>query len=209
MRGLSGQRSTCRRFHHAPGRGGVAQRPDPHVHRIRRQIAVAALTVWSRFEHECLPVFRSSLQSLSIRAGVAAATLSVSGCVTSQMLIGEPRAPIPADQVQLCLQPPTSTYQEIAIIDSSSKYSWAFSAGAKNEVVIRRLKEAAAKLGANGILLQEITDSPIESLGAAAGTEFVGARGTVELGLGGSVPLSEKYGRAIAIWLERTGEHPP
>ncbi len=138
-----------------------------------------------------------------------AATLSVSGCVTSQVLIGEPRAPILADQVQLCLEPPTSTYQKIAIIDSSSRYSWAFSAGAKNEVVIRRLKEAAAKLGANGILLQEITDSPIESIGAAAGTEFIGARGTIELGLGGSVPLSEKYGRAIAIWLERSDEHPP
>ncbi len=138
-----------------------------------------------------------------------AATLSVSACVTSQVLIGEPRAPILADQVQLCLEPPTSTYEQIAIIDSSSKYSLAFSAGAKNEVVIRRLKEAAAKLGANGILLQGITDSPIESIGAAAGTEFIGARGTVELGLGASAPLSEKFGRAIAIWLQRPDERRP
>ncbi|MGC1389129.1 MAG: hypothetical protein WA807_14050 [Steroidobacteraceae bacterium] len=154
-------------------------------------------------------MFRSSLKSLSIRVGVVAAMLSVGGCVTSQVLIGGPRAPILAEQVQLCLEPPANTYQKIAIIDSSSKYSWAFSAGAKDEVVIRRLKQAAAKLGANGILLQEITDSPIESIGAAAGTEFTGARGTIGLGLGGSVSLSEKYGRAIAIWLEQTGAHPP
>jgi hypothetical protein len=145
----------------------------------------------------------------SIRVGVMAATLSVGACVTSQMLIGNARAPILADQVQLCLEPPRSAYQEIAIIDASSKYSWAFSAGAKTGVVISRLKEAAAKLGANGILLQDIADSPIASIGAAASTEFVGAHGTVELGLGGSALLSEKYGRAIAVWLERTDERPP
>jgi hypothetical protein len=147
--------------------------------------------------------------STSFRIGVAAATLSVGACVTSQVLIGKARAPILADQVQLCLEPPAIAYQKIAIIDASSKYSLAFSAGAKNEVVIRRLKEAAAKLGANGILLQEIADSPIESIGAAAGTEFSGAHGTIELGLGGSVLLSEKFGRAIAVWLERADEWPP
>jgi hypothetical protein len=145
----------------------------------------------------------------SIRAGVMAATLSVGACVTSQVLIGRARGPIQADQVQLCLEPPRSAYQEIAIIDASSKYALAFSAGAKNEVVIRRLKEAAAKLGANGILLQDIADSPIKSIGAAASTEFVGAHGTVELGLGGSALLSEKFGRAIAIWLEPADQRSP
>jgi hypothetical protein len=145
----------------------------------------------------------------SIRAGVVAATLSLGACVTSQVLIGEARAPILPDQVQLCLEPPRSAYQEIAIIDASSKYSWAFSAGAKSEVVVRRLKEAAAMLGANGILLQDIADTPIESIGTAASAEFAGAHGTLELGLSGSALLSEKFGRATAIWLEPADEPPP
>jgi len=147
--------------------------------------------------------------STSIRLGVVAAALSVGACVTSQVLIGKARPPILADQVQLCLERPARAYQEIAIIDASSKYSWAFSAGAKTEVVIRRLKEAAAKLGANGIMLQDIADSPIESIGAAASTEVISAHGTIELGLGGSAFLSEKFGRAIAIWLEPAEERPP
>ena len=137
-----------------------------------------------------------------------AATLSVGACVTSQVLIGKAHAPILPDQVQLCLEPPRSAYQEIAIIDASSKYSLAFSAGEKNEVVIRRLKEAAAKLGANGILLQDIVDSPIKSIGAAVGTEFSGTHGDIQLGLSGSAVLSQKYGRAIAIWLQPADEHP-
>jgi hypothetical protein len=58
-------------------------------------------------------------------------------------------------------------------------------------------------------MLQEIADSPIESIGAAAGTEFIGAHGTIELGLGGSALLSEKFGRAVAIWLEPADEHSP
>ena len=147
--------------------------------------------------------------STSIRVGVVAAALSLGACVTSQVLVGKARAPILADQVQVCLEQPARAYQEIAIIDASSKYSWAFSAGAKTEVVVKRLREAAAKLGANGIMLQEITDSPIESIGAAAGTEFTGAHGTIGLGLGGSALLSEKFGRAIAIWLEPADELPP
>jgi hypothetical protein len=147
--------------------------------------------------------------STSIRVGVVAAALSLGACVTSQVLVGKARAPILPDQVQVCLERPAGAYQEIAIIDASSKYSWAFSAGAKTEVVVKRLREAAAKLGANGIMLQEITDSPIESIGAAAGTEFTGAHGTIGLGLGGSALLSEKFGRAIAIWLEPAEERLP
>jgi hypothetical protein len=146
--------------------------------------------------------------SKSTRAGVVATTLSMAACVSSHVLIGKARAPISPDQVQLCLEPPANAYEEIAIIDASSKYSLAFSAESKTEVVIRRLRESAGKLGANGILLQEIADSPIESIGAAVGTEFSGAHGTIELGLGGTALLSQKFGRAIAISLQRADEQP-
>lgn len=153
-----------------------------------------------------MPIDRSAS---SIRTGVVAAALSLGACVTSQVLIGKARAPILPDQVRLCLEPPRGAYREIAIVDASSKYSWAFSAGAKNAVVVGRLKQAAARLGANGILLQEIADTPIKSIGAAASTEFTGAHGTVELGLSGSGLMSEKFGRATAIWLEPADEPPP
>jgi len=141
------------------------------------------------------------------RAGLAAAALSAAACVASHVLVGKARAPILPDQVQLYLEPPAGEYQEIAIVDASSSYSFALSGEGKAEVVISRLKAEAAKVGANGILLQEIADEPLASIGTAVGTEFSSAHGTVDLGLGGSGLLLQKFGRAIAVHLESGHTH--
>ncbi len=130
------------------------------------------------------------------------AALTAAACVASHVLVGDARAPILPEQVQLYLEPPAIEYQEIAIVDASSRYSLALSAEGKAEVVIRRLKAEAAKLGANGILLQEIADEPLASVDAAVGTEFSSARGNVGLGLSGSGLLLQKFGRGIAVHVE-------
>jgi hypothetical protein len=49
------------------------------------------------------------------------------GCVTSHVLVGTPRPPISPDQVRVYMHPPTR-YEEIAILDSSSRDSWTFTA---------------------------------------------------------------------------------
>jgi hypothetical protein len=132
----------------------------------------------------------------------AAMLISVAACVTSQQLVGKARAPVLPDQVQLFLEPPTKKYQEIAIIDTSSKHSFSLTAESKSELVIKRLKQEAAKLGANGIVLQDIADGPVSSVGAGVGTNSEGPRGTISLGIFGSGFMSEKFGRAVAIYLE-------
>jgi hypothetical protein len=137
-----------------------------------------------------------------MKLGCAAAALLLAGCVTSHVLVGKARAPIPPDQVQLFLEPPKIPYEQIAVLNTSSKHSLTFTAQGKSEVVIKRLKEEAATLGANGLLLQEITDEPMGSFDTGVGTEFSGARGTVDLGIGGSALMLQKFGRAIAIYLE-------
>ncbi len=106
------------------------------------------------------------------RAGLAAAALSATACVASHVLVGKARAPILQDQVQLYLEPPAGEYQEIAIVDASSSYSFALSGEGKAELVISRLKAEAAKVGANGILLQEIADEPLASIGTAVAQSF-------------------------------------
>ena len=133
-------------------------------------------------------------------AGVA--VVSVAACATSHVLIIKARAPISVDQVRLYLEPPAKTYQEIAVVDTSSEHSFSFTAVGKTDVVIRRLKGEAAKLGANGILLQDIADDTVGSVGAAVGTEFTGAHGSLSLGVFGSGLMSPKFGHGIAIYLE-------
>jgi len=128
--------------------------------------------------------------------------LSVAACVTSHVMVGKARTPVLPDQVQIYLEPPANKYENIAIVVASSKYSLSFTGEGKAEVVIKRLKEEAAKLGANGILLQDIADEPLESIDTGVGTEFLGPRGTVDLGIGASGLWSRKFGRGIAIYLE-------
>jgi hypothetical protein len=145
--------------------------------------------------------FKKILSQSRILAG-AAVLVSVAGCVTSQQLVGKARTPLRPDQVQLFLEPPAKKYQEIAIIDTSSKHSFSLTAEIKSEVVIRRLKEQAAKLGANGLVLQDIADGPVSSVGAGVGTDSEGPRGTISLGVSVSGPMSAKFGRGVAIYLE-------
>jgi len=133
--------------------------------------------------------------------------LTAAACVASHVLIGNARSPVLPEQVQLYLEPPAREYQQIAIVDASSRYSFAFSGEGKAEVVIRRLKAEAAKLGANGILLLEIADEPLASVDTAVGTEYWSARGNLDLGLGASGLLMRKFGRGIAVHLE-SGQSP-
>lgn len=135
-------------------------------------------------------------------AGALALTLLVAGCASSYELIGKVRPPIPPGQVQLYLEPPKREYQQIAIIKTSSKRSFSFSSQGKAEVVVKRLKAQAAKLGANGVLLKQITDEPDDAVVVAgAGTSYEGPRGTIDLGVSASALLMKRYGHAIAIYL--------
>ena len=135
------------------------------------------------------------------RLGALALIPLLAGCASSYQLIGKSRPPLPPEQVQLYLEPPKREYEQIAIIKTSSTRSFAFTSQGKAEIVVKRLKIQAAKLGANGVLLKQITDDSEESVTAGAGTSYEGPRGTVDLGLSASALLMKRYGHAIAIYL--------
>jgi hypothetical protein len=146
-------------------------------------------------------------------AGMAcvAVAVAVAACVAapSLMLVGRARAPISPDQVQLYLEPPAGKYEQIAVVDVSSKHSLSFTARAKSDVVIRRLKEQAAKLGANGLLLEQIADDPADTeVGTVLSTEHVSNHGTIDLGVSAAL-ASQKFGRGTAIYLESGGTPGP
>jgi hypothetical protein len=121
--------------------------------------------------------------------------------VSSHQLIGTARAPIPAERVQLYTEAPLRPYERIAVVSASSKRSWSFTFEGKAEVVVRRLKAEAGKLGANGVLLEGISDRPGAAIGADVGTGYEGPRGTIDVGMGASTLMLQRYGRAIAIYL--------
>jgi hypothetical protein len=137
------------------------------------------------------------------RLGALALAVLLAGCASSYQLIGKTRPALTPEQVQLYLEPPKREYEQIAIIKTSSTRSFAFTSQGKAEVVVKRLKVQAAKLGANAVLLKQITDEPEDgvSVGAGAGTSYEGPRGTIDIGVGASALLMTRYGHAIAIYL--------
>ena len=140
---------------------------------------------------------------------VLAATLTallLAGCATSHVMLGKARAPISPDQVQIYDGPPPGPYQEIARLDTSSQGSFSFTAQAKTDAVIKRLKIEAAKLGANGVILGGFQDAQTGSIGTGAGSSSYSSNSAVGVGVGGSLGIYKKTGHGEAIYVP---EPPP
>ena len=96
---------------------------------------------------------------------------------------------------------PPAQYDEIALLDTSSRNSFSFTAQGKTDAVIDRLKEEAAKLGANGVLLEGVGD---QSAGSVS-TGYAQASGTGHsayasgIGISGNVMI--KKGGGVAIYV--------
>ena len=72
---------------------------------------------------------------------------------TSHVITGTARTPIDPSQVKVYSTTPPN-YEEIAVIDATSRLSGSFGDQKKMDTVIERLKKEAASLGANGVVLQ-------------------------------------------------------
>ena len=122
---------------------------------------------------------------------------AVAGCAaTSHVITGTPRDPLDPAQVTLYTSAPPE-YEEIAIVEASSRSAVVFGDQAKMDIVIRRLKEEAAALGANAVLLQ---DTRSQGGGGAVGTGVgvsSGGGGYISTGIFASSSI--KTGRGLAI----------
>ena len=106
---------------------------------------------------------------------------------TSHVLIGTPRTPVALGEVRVYSEPPAN-YETIAMISASSRNSLSFGDQAKMDKAMQRLREDAAALGANGVLLQALgTDQRVV--------------GSVADGSGSVVTTSHKTVEAIAIYV--------
>jgi hypothetical protein len=139
--------------------------------------------------------------------GVTGALIAgLGGCASSQIvLVGQPRPAISPAQVQIYLEPPESPYREIANLSASSRGSLAVTAAAKMDKVVTRLKEAAASVGANGVLLHGVSDQTAAALGAGIGTDS--SHSPYVRGVGTSVLFSQEAGDGVAIFVEPSREN--
>lgn len=100
---------------------------------------------------------------------LCAATLLLGACATATVVpVGNSRAPIDPSQVRLYATPPAH-YEVVGILNGDSGIE-GVSQNAINDT-IRKLKEQAAKLGANGVLLGKIGD---QYKGSFGGSSYLG-----------------------------------
>ena len=123
------------------------------------------------------------------------------GCATSShVMIGTARPPISPASVRIYLQPPEK-YEQIATLDATSQGSFAITSQQNMDKAIARLKEEAAKLGANGVLLQGVQDQQSGSIGTGVGSSSYGPGSSTGVGVGGSFGIYNKAVRGIAIFV--------
>jgi hypothetical protein len=125
---------------------------------------------------------------------------TLAACTTSHVIVGPVRAPISAEQVKIYLQPPARC-EQVALLSSTSRGSFAITAQGRTDKVIDRLKKEAASLGANGIVMREITDQSSGSIGSAFASSTVSGSTTHAVGTGVSSTFFSKGGSATAIYV--------
>ena len=138
---------------------------------------------------------------MTLRALAVAALCAVllAGCAsTSKVMISPPRPAIAPEQVRVYFAPPPGRYVEIALLETSSG---AFTYGEQNKMdsVLGKLRAEAARLGANGVLVQDTASGyGGSSVGIGVGGGSFGRRSHVGGGIGVSISPTPKYARAIA-----------
>jgi hypothetical protein len=141
------------------------------------------------------------MASMDHRIAIALVLVTtLAACATSsQILTGTPRAPIPSAEVKVYTQAPPS-FEEIAILNASRE-----SASAEGEraftKMIDSLKERAALVGANGLLLEDFSDAQTLALGTGLGSETYTHNGSISLGVGGWFGIAKRSAKGRAIFV--------
>jgi hypothetical protein len=136
-----------------------------------------------------------------VREICALSFAALAACASSSQLItGTARAPLSADDVRVYTEAPPR-FEEIAVLEASRDSLTA--AGGERAIakMIDLLKERSASLGANGLLLEDFSDSPAMGVGGGVGSDTYTHNGSISIGLGGAIGLVKKSTKARAIFI--------
>jgi hypothetical protein len=135
------------------------------------------------------------------RLAIALTSVALAACApSSYMLTGTARPPISPTAVKIYSESPLA-YQEIAVLSASSKTLLAPGGQKAMDKVIARLKARAARLGANGLILEGFSDEEDLSLGAGVGTDSYSRRSSISLGVAGSLGIFKLTAQGLAIYV--------
>jgi hypothetical protein len=123
---------------------------------------------------------------------------------TNTIMVGQARPATTPAAVRVYYAPPRH-YERIAIINSSSGPTWAFTTRGQLDDAIAKLREEAARLGANGVLIQATGTSSSGNLGIGVGGFGTGGGYRNGYAVGGSGafggPILHKTAQATAIYV--------
>jgi hypothetical protein len=128
-------------------------------------------------------------------------TCTLNACATSsELLTGAPRSPLMTSAVRVYTQAP-QRFEEIAVLSASRKS--VSSAGGERAIakMIETMRTQAAQLGANGLLLEDFSDSDPVAIGTGVGSQTYTHNASIDVGLGGSLDVVKKMARARAIFV--------
>ena len=135
-------------------------------------------------------------------SGAIACAVLLAGCSSSShVLTGTARPPISPDSVKIYNQAPAEHYEQIATVTASSQGSLAIGSQQNMDKAIERLKQEAAKLGANGVVLQSVQDQHSGSIGIGVGGSSYGGSSSTGAAAGGSSATTSKVVTGVAIYL--------
>ncbi len=127
---------------------------------------------------------------------VLALAATLTACAgTSKVMLGQPRAPIDASQVQIYSTPPPGSV-EIAQLEASSAVG--FGTQGQTDAAVARLKREAAAVGANGVILLGVGSSG-SPVGMSVGAGSYGRH--VSGGVGIGIPTTQKKAAGVAIYV--------
>lgn len=127
---------------------------------------------------------------------------ALTSCATSYVLVGKRRTPTSPDSVQLLVEAPAK-YESIALLETSDLGALCFTMQCRTNKVVDRLKDQAAKLGANAILFEGMNEQYAGSIGTGIATGSFNGNSAYSTGVGMSTARTSKHGKAIAIFVEK------
>lgn len=131
---------------------------------------------------------------------VAAAWLLAACATGGPLLTGTPRAPIDPSQVRFYYDAPAGA-EQIAIIDASSG-AFTYGNANKTNAVMQKLREQAARLGANGVVYRGAVSAPGNSgVGIGVGGGRIGGSSYSSAGVGVNISPTQKYAEGAAIYV--------
>lgn len=134
--------------------------------------------------------------------------LAIAACASSsQVLTGAPRSAVTPAEVKVYTMAPPS-FEEIAVLSASRKS--VSTAGGERAIarMIESMRAQAAQLGANGLLLEDFSDSDPVSVGTGVESQTYTHNASISVGVGGALGVVKKAAKARAIFVAPSAVRP-